>query len=130
MGPVNAYLILEESTNGQNNSKKIFLNKNHEESQEILQNGIENQDISRDSESLYCSDSEEDSDWEYYSDEDDDEPMLVAEPYKPTLVPKEKFQDPYCKYKYLDMDPDMEVLVQLQAWISKMRDVKYCLGIT
>ena len=63
-----------------------------------------------------------------YSDDDDDEPMLVAEPYKPTLVPNEKFQDPYCKYKYLDMDPDMEVLVQLQAWISKMRDVKYCLG--
>ena len=65
MGPVNAHLILEEYTNGQNNFKKVFLNKNHGESQENLQNGIENQDINRDSESVYCSDSEEDSDWEY-----------------------------------------------------------------
>ena len=90
----------------------------------LLQNGFTtNQTVLEDHEN-----SEEESDWEYYSDEEDIEVMLNPEKIVTYISHKDKLYDPYVKDRCLNMAPVIDLYMQVDNWVKKMTDINNSIG--
>ena len=90
----------------------------------LLENGFTtNQTVLEDHEN-----SEEESDWEYYSDEEDIEVMLNPEKIVTYISHKDKLYDPYVKDRCLNMAPVIDLYMQVDNWVKKMTDINNSIG--